>query len=394
MTKKKAPGRDQPTGANSHNANTSNIGHGITIGDDERFILDEVLDCLGWQGGEYTAVCHKPVGGQFSSSVVESVNANAVVSSLPEQADVWFSVNPTAGPARQRAGRGNERQVARWGALYLDVDLKDGAFADFDEAAEFVSVLSEMVGTRPSVLIYSGHGSQPLWPIEGGELDSDEKWDRAYRLSRRFDRLSRRVAGEFSASLDNVSDLARILCVPGTTNWKDPANPVLTYAVHDCGGPLTVDQVEEFLDEWAPEIGSDQPVAGEAVSPAHTWKFGRSTCAYVAAMLRSWGRPSDEPTAGRHQWAMTRCVRLAAAHRLGCISAGGRDQALLILEAALQHWCQVMAVPRGLAVDEIGSAYRWAEAKVATFSSLRAQSELGHHQPCSAHARKSTLVPR
>jgi len=62
---------------------------------------------------------------------------------------------------------------------------------------------------------------------------------------------------------------------------------------------------------------------GKVVSPADTWKFGRNTCAYVAAMVRSWGRPSDVPKAGRHQWAMTRCVRLAAAHRHGCITQHG-----------------------------------------------------------------------
>jgi hypothetical protein len=272
------------------------------------------------------------------------------------------------------------------------VDVKERAFPDLGMAAEFISVLSGIVETRPTVSIYSGHGIQPLWPIEDGELDTEEKWARAYRLSRRFGRLANRVAGDFSASLDNVSDLARIVRVPGTTNWKDPANPAPVYAVRDSGAPLPVDQVEEFLDAWAPEIDSDQPVAGEVVSPADTWKFGRSTCAYVAAMVRSWGGPSDVPKAGRHQWAMTRCVRLAAAHRLGCITQGGLSEALVILESVLTHWCQVVGVPRALAPDEVGSAYRWAEARVATFNDQRARSELGHHQHCSAQARRWTLV--
>jgi hypothetical protein len=359
-----------------------------------RLNIDDVLEALGRADGEHTAICCKVSGGTFGTSVIKSVNAAGVVACLPEQTDVWFSVNPTAGPARVRAGRGNERQVTRWAALYLDVDVKQGAFTDLDRAAEFVSALSEMVGTRPSVLIYSGHGLQPLWPIEDGELNTSEKWGRAYRLNRRFDRLARRLAGEFSASLDNVSDLVRILRLPGTTNWKDPANPVPTYAVRDCGWPLTVDQVEDFLDEWAPEIASDQPVAGGVVSPADSWKFGRSSCAYVAAMVRSWGEPSDKPRAGRHQWAMTRCMRLAAAHRLGCISQYGLDQALVVLQSALTYWCQVVGVPRDLAPDEVGSAYRWAEAKVATLNDLRARSELGHHQHFSVRPRTWTLVGR
>jgi hypothetical protein len=166
-----------------------------------RLSIDDVLETLGRADGNYTAICHKIPGGS-SSSVVASGNASGVVTSLPEEADVWFSVNPTAGPARQCSGRGSERQVTRWAALHLDVDVKDCAFPDLDNGAAFVSTLSEMVGARPSVLIYSGHGLQPLWPIEGGELNTFEKWRRAYRLNRRFDRLARRVAGEFSVSLD------------------------------------------------------------------------------------------------------------------------------------------------------------------------------------------------
>ena len=225
MTKQESPGRDQRTGGDSQNANTPSLGPDIAAGDDEATTLDEILDSLGWQDGEYTAVCHKPVGGQFSSSVVESANATARVESLPAQSNTWFSVNPTAGPARVGRGRGGDRGVTRWAALLLDVDVKEGASRTSTKLPSLSDALSGMVGTRPSQVIYSGHGLQPLWPIEDGEIDTAEKRDRAYRLSRRFGRLANRVARDFSASLDNVSDLARIVRVPGTTNWKDPANP-------------------------------------------------------------------------------------------------------------------------------------------------------------------------
>jgi len=90
--------------------------------------IDDVLETLGRADGNYTAICRKLPGGSFSSSVVASGNASGVVTSPPEEADVWFSVNPTAGPARQCSGRGSERQGTRWAALHLDVDVKDGAF--------------------------------------------------------------------------------------------------------------------------------------------------------------------------------------------------------------------------------------------------------------------------
>ena len=188
-------------------------------------MLDEILESLGRQDGEYIAVCHKPVGGQFSSSVVEPANAVARIESLPDRADTWFSVNPTAGPARVGAGRGGDRDVTRWAALVLDVDVKPGAFVYLDESYDFVNALSVMIGTRPSQVIHSGHGLQPLWPIEDGVLDSEDNWARAYALSRRFGRLANRLAGDFSAHLDSVSDLARIVRVPGTMKANAPPAP-------------------------------------------------------------------------------------------------------------------------------------------------------------------------
>lgn len=356
--------------------------------------FDDMLNRLNRRQGEYTAVCHRALHGQFHSSVVESENAMARVESLPEPVDVWFSVNPTAGPVRVGGGRGGSEAVTRWAALVLDVDVKESGFLDLEEAHGFVDAVSALIHTRPSVVIHSGHGLQPVWPLENCDLRTEEDLAKASVLSRRFDRLARMVASDSSAHMDNVSDLARVIRVPGTTNWKDTLNPVPVYAVSDSGGPLTVDQIGEFLDEWAPEIASDKPVLGPVVSPTDSWKFGQDTCAYVTAMVRSWSRASDEPLAGRHQWAMTRCVRLAAAHRVGCISSPGLQDALRILETALAHWCQLICPPRDLAPHEIGSAYRWAEAKVASFPYLRAQAELGHHRHVSTSARRWRLEPR
>lgn len=234
--------------------------------------FDGLLDTLGRVDGEYTAVCHKSTGSLFSSSVVDSVNASALISSLPHCADVWFSANPTAGPARRDQGCGNQRQVTRWAALYQDVDVKDGALSDLNKAAGFIGALSAMIGTRPSAVIYSAHNLQPLWPVEDGDLDTDEKWCRAYRLVRRFGRLANRVARDFAANLDHVSDLSGVLRVPDTTNWKDRTNPAPVYARPDSGGPLTVDRVEEFLDEWAPQIGGYSGVDSASTKRRADWK--------------------------------------------------------------------------------------------------------------------------
>lgn len=369
----RGPGPDQETGGNSENI--SSMGEPSSDGGNVRLDLDEVLDCLGWVDGEFTAVCHRPIGGEFFSSVVKSVDASAHVKRLPEKECIWFSVNPTAGPERHNQGRGREREVSRWAGLYLDVDVKDGAFPDLDKAAEYISVLSGMVGTRPSVIIYSGHGLQPLWPIEDAELNTDDKWGRAYRLSRRFGRLATKVVEDFAPGLDNVSDLSRILRIPGTTNWKDPANPAEVYAVRDTGAPLAIKRVEEFLDEWAPEIESDEPMLGKVVSSPDTWRFGQATCPYVATIIRA--IPTDTPKAGRHQWMVSKCVKLASAQRLGCISESDFDRAAEQLHARLV----TLRDETGEEVlpYEVPAAMAYAVETVSCKTDEQTRAELGDH---------------
>lgn len=340
--------------------------------------FDEVLETLGGSDDEFTGVCHQRVGGRFMSAVVPSAHASAVVYSLPDEANVWFSINPTTGPARDGGSRGSERDVTRWAALYLDVDVKEGAFQDLGKAEEFIDRVSELIGTRPSVVIHSGHGLQPLWAIEDGRLDTPDARDRACQLSRRFGRLAATVAEKYSASLDTVSDLARILRVPGTTNWKDTDYPVGACAQRDTGGPLSVERIEEFLDEWCPRIDSDTPALGEMVSSPSDWQFGSGTCAYVAKMVTAWR--ADRPRDGRHQWLMDRCVRLEAAHRLGCITEVDRDAALRSVEEALRHWCQVLDPSREVQPGEVGGGFRWAVQRVSTMTDTEARAQLGCHR--------------
>lgn len=379
MDREEAPSRDQRTSGDSES--TSSVGQ---LGHDTRQVrlnLDEVLDILGWVDGEHTAMCHRPVGGQFASSVVKSVDASSFLATLQDEECVWFSVNPTAGPRRHNQGRGNERAVSRWAGIPLDLDVKDGAFTSLQKAAEFVEVLSQMIGARPTIVITSGHGLQPIWAIEKGELDDEVKWSRAYRLVRRFGRLAASAAkNHCGAELDNISDLSRVLRVPETRNWKDPRHPAEVFATCGGGVPLAdMDCVEEVLDEWGVEIESDSPVSGEILSAPNGWQFGTTNCRYAIEMVVRWDRESDRPKAGRHQWAMNRAVRLASAYRLGCVTQDGLIASLEHLETALMHWCHNVGDPRPLHQDEVGSAFRWAQNKVATFTDERVRVELGQH---------------
>jgi len=342
----------------------------------------DLLEVLGLTADEFIAVCHKPADGAFSTAVVIAGHAADAVASLPTRSCVWFTPNATVGPARSNQGRGREREVTRLVALYADLDVKPGVFDDIAQAWEFIAVLSAIIGTRPTAVIFSGHGLQPIWVIEDGLLGDEVQWARAYRLIRRFGRLCTSAARSFcGANLDNVFNMDRLLRVPGTLNLKEPGDPVMAGAVADTGGPLTMEGIEEFLEAYgATELESDQPVAGEVVLPPDEWKFAEHDCNYVQVMVSAWNQESDRPKKGRHQWAMDKAVRLAAACRWGCLTEDGLIVALEYLEDALTHWCSIVGAPRPLHHNEIGSAFGWGINKVATFTDERAGQELGSHR--------------
>lgn len=359
----------------------------------DRISFGDVLDLLGYEidGGEFLAIGYRPVGRGFCSVVRTPEDAIRFVFEYllgpysEFDCDVYFSINPVAGPARNDGGRGQERDVTRWNALYGDFDVKAGAFKKIDDILACITTISAMLGTRPSVLIFSGHGVQALWVIEDGVLDTEAKWEAAARLSRRFGRLVATVAWrDHHAGMDSVFDLSRMLRVSDTFNVKDPRHIVMAYALADTGGPLTVERIEEALDEWGetlgvPELDSDRPVRGEVISPPSDWRFATADCNYVTAMVSRWGQESDRPKAGRHQWAMDRCVRLACAYRWGCLTEDGLKAALAHLEKALGHWCQVVGHPRGLHRNEINDAWKWGVTKVATLTDEQVRGQLAGH---------------
>ncbi len=91
------------------------------------------------------------------------------------QCDVWFSINSVR-PGIPDGKRGKEADVVRWTALNADLDIKPGAFKNIAQAAGFIDRMSELIETRPTFITFSGHGLQPVWVIEDGELDIPEKY--------------------------------------------------------------------------------------------------------------------------------------------------------------------------------------------------------------------------
>lgn len=341
----------------------------------------EVLDVLRIPQGPFISVCHRRVDGRFIAEVVARDQAPEAVSVHAAPADWWFGPNPVYMTVPRRSGRGRESDVNWWSAFNFDLDVKAGGFENLAQAEAFVEAFAARTGLVPAVLVYSGHGLQPIYAV-GERLDDDYLWARACRASRQVGRLAAQFALEFcGAATDTVSDLNRVVRVPGTSNLKDPANPMPTFAARHAGKPVGLLAIEDILAGLGVlDLGSDEPVFEEILSDCEDWDFGEQDCEYVSAMVCAWDQDSDRPRAGRHQWALNKAVRLAAAHRLGCLTQDGLCAALEHLHRSLEHWCSTVGDPRPLHHDEVGSVYRWAMRKVASFDDDQTRRRLGHHR--------------
>ena len=177
-----------------------------------------LFDTLGYTRDEFVSIGHD-ADGEFATVVKPPADAAKYVAGLPDRANVYFGVNPTKGPARDRAGRGKATDVTRVSAVWADLDVKPGACTDLDTAEAVVDDLSAILGTRPSAITHSGGGLHPYWPISDGYISSAGV-GRAQALVRRWGRLVAVVAEKRGARVDSVFDLARMLRVPGTYNCK------------------------------------------------------------------------------------------------------------------------------------------------------------------------------
>ncbi|MGH3954461.1 MAG: DNA primase family protein [Mycobacterium sp.] len=347
----------------------------------------DLLDTLGYDEGEHLSLNYQPPGGQFLSQVVafdQTVQTRAL--SLADGQNVWFGVNPIG---ERLSGRGGANDVTRWAAIWCDLDVKAEACQDIDHAYAIVDELSAILGSRPSAIVHSGHGLQPYWPIDDGQISASTSYDgppldeavtvalraEAAALLKRWGRLACVVAERLGAKIDRgVYDLARVLRVPGTFNLK--GEPIAVSVEFDTGAPISIEELRERLDEAGVcEYEGDRSIGQRAVlSAPSSWESGVYTCEYFAPTIKAW---RTEPITERHPWLVRQCVRIMAAQRNGCLTADTYRDAVKVVTERFQSECarDKRAVPD----FEIPNALAWAEMHVAGKTDDELATEYGRH---------------
>jgi len=346
--------------------------------------LPDLLDLLGYSAGELVQTASAHPGGAFTTAV----HPYNDLPTFDPDADHWFGVNPVRYPTRPGNPRPNADEVTRLSALWSDLDVKVGGCPDWAVAQAIVDTLSGLLGTRPSALVYSGHGIQPYWTVENQPI-ADEVAPGSETLPiprpvarailRRWHRLVARVAELHGAKVDSVFDLPRILRMPGSVNHKNPADPKPVLALPGDGAPLDLERIDEVLTEYGiPALHSDMDDPGVMVSAPEDWTWAPQVCGYVRSLVKRWA--TDEPKMGRHPWLLGQCVRIGAMHRYGCLSEQGREDVLEALVTRFRELLVTHGDKREEAPGEIADAFSWGQNRAAALSDDQVASELGAHQ--------------
>lgn len=174
------------------------------------------------------------------------------------QKNVYFGVGLTA--ATKQKGRAAVPDVTAIPGIWFDLDIADAAHAEANLPAT-VSEARQLVDEfplPPSILVHSGHGLHAYWLFR--EL-MDVTDDRPRDLLQRFQAALRAKAVARGWKLDSTHDLARVLRLPGTTNYK--SDPVPVTVIHsDESARYNYYDIDGFLPD-APQAATTQARPGK-----------------------------------------------------------------------------------------------------------------------------------
>ncbi len=148
---------------------------------------------------------------------------------LAKEMDVYYGVGLRERELDSRQ-RGTTDDVIAIPGLWLDVDIAGDAHkeSNLPPSLEDATKLIHEFALPPSILVNTGHGIHAYWIFKRPwQFSDDTERAKAQTLMAQFQRTFQALAGKHGWKVDNTSDLARVLRVPGTYNRKAKPLPVL-----------------------------------------------------------------------------------------------------------------------------------------------------------------------
>jgi len=170
--------------------------------------------------------------------------------------EVYFGVSLQQGPGTETERGTNEKSLGIPG-LWIDIDTIDEVAhtaknlpANIDE----VNILLNEFPLKPTLIVNSGYGYHIYWLFkEFWHFENPDERKQAQELANRFKVTWKELAKRHGWKLDSVSDLARLLRLPGT--WNRKKEPVQVRLLElDESNRYTIYEFEPYLLEpIAPE---------------------------------------------------------------------------------------------------------------------------------------------
>src|ERR1035437_8965475 len=183
----------------------------------------------------------------------------------PCERDLYVGVG-LSGQDYGSARRCPSNEVAGIFGLWADIDLRSAAHprsalpATIEEA---IKILPERL--LPTFIVRTGNGAHAWWLFrEPLIFGSDEERRDAANLALRCQSLLRLNAAARGWTFDRLADLARVLRVPGTLNFKDPANPKAVEIHLQTDRRYNPSDLAEYLEDLEIQDAEAQERAAEA----------------------------------------------------------------------------------------------------------------------------------
>jgi hypothetical protein len=163
--------------------------------------------------------------------------------------DVYVGVG-LAGADHGPHHRCKSEEITGLSSINADLDVKSEAHSTKPLPSTLADALSILPpALPPSLIVATGNGAHAWWMFKEPYLFESEQ-DRAdvSRIVSRWHTMLRLNAGARGWAYDRLSDLARVLRVPGTQNHKDPAHPKDVVVHSGCDRRYNLSDFAEFLD--------------------------------------------------------------------------------------------------------------------------------------------------
>ncbi len=139
-------------------------------------------------------------------------------------------------------------QVSAIAGLWADLDVLDPAHIAKNLCPSKMAALDLLhrLPLVPTVVVDSGHGLQAYWLFkELWRFDTSDERQEARALEESWLETMRTYAADWA--IDSVGDLARVLRMPGTMNYKTPGAPAPVKIIENSGPRYDPSEFEEFL---------------------------------------------------------------------------------------------------------------------------------------------------